>query len=52
MLELLWNMFEKSGKINAYLFYKALENVQDDYIDNNAYMNEEEAASGMTQLGG
>ncbi|HHY83034.1 MAG TPA: YqzL family protein [Clostridiales bacterium] len=26
MLQLLWNMFEKTGQINAYMFYKALEN--------------------------
>ena len=25
MLQLLWNMFRETGRINVYLFYKALE---------------------------
>lgn len=25
MLHLLWNMFTKTGQINTYMFYKALE---------------------------
>ena len=25
MLQLLWNMFEETGRINTYMFYKALE---------------------------
>ena len=25
MLHLLWNMFNKTGQVNTYMFYKALE---------------------------
>lgn len=25
MLQLLWNMFKETGQINAYIFFKALE---------------------------
>ena len=28
MLHLLWNLFQETGQINTYMFYKALENIK------------------------
>ncbi|MGI6539034.1 MAG: YqzL family protein [Caldicoprobacterales bacterium] len=33
MLQLLWSMFEKTGHISAYMFYRALE--KEPYSDEN-----------------
>ncbi|WZL77625.1 YqzL family protein [Eubacteriales bacterium mix99] len=56
MLQLLWNMFRETGRINVYLFYKALEKESvsgetEEEADAVPEKNAPEVAGGNTVMG-